>query len=225
MKQNKLTLACTVITAGVFAPAAAMASAILSPVSVMNSVPENYSGCCAIERTIDQSGLTSNFVSGVTDFDTYFGTAPLHDINFSLEWFAPSGIFTQTIDYNLGGLYLIDRAAVWNEESWGANTVDIFTSIDNITYSSVGSFSLTNHPVAFYSADILNVNDSMAQYVRFIVNGIPGDDGDGSPFNDSVSLGEVAFSVSAVPEPETYAMLLAGLGLLGFAARRRQQNA
>lgn len=31
--------------------------------------------------------------------------------------------------------------------------------------------------------------------------------------------------IGAVPEPETYAMLLAGLGLLGFAARRRQQNA
>lgn len=30
--------------------------------------------------------------------------------------------------------------------------------------------------------------------------------------------------IGAVPEPETYAMLLAGLGLLGFAARRRQQN-
>lgn len=29
------------------------------------------------------------------------------------------------------------------------------------------------------------------------------------------------WSVSAVPEPETYAMLLAGLGLVGFAARRR----
>lgn len=28
----------------------------------------------------------------------------------------------------------------------------------------------------------------------------------------------------AVPEPETYAMLLAGLGLLGFAARRRRQR-
>ncbi len=30
-------------------------------------------------------------------------------------------------------------------------------------------------------------------------------------------------SVTAVPEPETYAMMLAGLGLLGFTARRRQQ--
>jgi len=26
-----------------------------------------------------------------------------------------------------------------------------------------------------------------------------------------------------VPEPETYAMLMAGLGLLGFMARRRKQ--
>jgi len=29
---------------------------------------------------------------------------------------------------------------------------------------------------------------------------------------------------AAIPEPETYAMLLAGLGLLGFAARRRKQK-
>lgn len=31
-----------------------------------------------------------------------------------------------------------------------------------------------------------------------------------------------AFTVAAVPEPETYALLVAGLGLVGFAARRRQ---
>lgn len=33
-----------------------------------------------------------------------------------------------------------------------------------------------------------------------------------------------AYRVAAIPEPETYAMLLAGLGLLGFAARRRKQK-
>lgn len=32
-------------------------------------------------------------------------------------------------------------------------------------------------------------------------------------------------SISAIPEPETYAMLLAGLGLLGFMARRRKESA
>jgi len=31
-------------------------------------------------------------------------------------------------------------------------------------------------------------------------------------------------TVSAVPEPETYAMLLAGLGVIGFVARRRQRG-
>jgi len=33
-----------------------------------------------------------------------------------------------------------------------------------------------------------------------------------------------AQSMTVIPEPETYAMLLAGLGLIGFTARRRKQN-
>jgi len=37
--------------------------------------------------------------------------------------------------------------------------------------------------------------------------------------NDSVKIGYEY--IMAVPEPETYAMLLAGLGLIGFSARRR----
>ncbi|WP_229211305.1 MULTISPECIES: FxDxF family PEP-CTERM protein [unclassified Duganella] len=35
-------------------------------------------------------------------------------------------------------------------------------------------------------------------------------------------IGATDFTVVAVPEPETYGMLLAGLGLLGVAARRRK---
>jgi len=42
-------------------------------------------------------------------------------------------------------------------------------------------------------------------------------DGDGVVSFDS-------HQVAAIPEPETYAMLLAGLGLMGFVARRRQRK-
>ena len=42
--------------------------------------------------------------------------------------------------------------------------------------------------------------------------------------NDIGSLGFTSFTVAAVPEPETYAMLVAGLGLLGFNARKSNKN-
>ena len=40
--------------------------------------------------------------------------------------------------------------------------------------------------------------------------------------NGSTFTGNIA--LSAVPEPETYALMLGGLGLVGFAARRRKAN-
>ncbi|HNZ57317.1 MAG TPA: PEP-CTERM sorting domain-containing protein [Methylophilaceae bacterium] len=40
---------------------------------------------------------------------------------------------------------------------------------------------------------------------------------------DNVTLGANLFA-TPVPEPETYAMLLSGLGLIGFTARRRKAN-
>jgi hypothetical protein len=36
--------------------------------------------------------------------------------------------------------------------------------------------------------------------------------------------GNATFAVTSVPEPDTYGMLLAGLGLFGFIARRRKQK-
>lgn len=40
----------------------------------------------------------------------------------------------------------------------------------------------------------------------------------------SAGIGNVPPDVAAIPEPESYAMLAAGLGLLGFMARRRRQK-
>ncbi len=43
--------------------------------------------------------------------------------------------------------------------------------------------------------------------------------------NDNVCALLDNVSVTAVPEPETYALMLAGLGLIGFSARRRKTQA
>ena len=49
-------------------------------------------------------------------------------------------------------------------------------------------------------------------------NAIAGPSGNGARF--SVSLNAVANNITPVPEPESYALMLAGLGLVAFAARR-----
>jgi len=43
-------------------------------------------------------------------------------------------------------------------------------------------------------------------------------------FNNQPAFGRLDISVAAVPEPETYAMLFAGLGLLGVVARRQKKT-
>ena len=48
-------------------------------------------------------------------------------------------------------------------------------------------------------------------------------DSSGYKVGDLVSEG-ITLTITPIPEPETYAMLLAGLGLMGFVARRRQRK-
>jgi len=70
-----------------------------------------------------------------------------------------------------------------------------------------------NQSISFTLAGLdLNQNLSATSFALAAVNREP------NPDQSVFVLGQ---SIAAVPEPETYAMFLAGLGLLGFAARKR----
>ena len=61
--------------------------------------------------------------------------------------------------------------------------------------------------------------DAGTGYVVNVYGGLSLPTGSNGSYELTLSIGQTA----PVPEPETYAMLLAGLGLLGLAKRRRQK--
>jgi len=107
-----------------------------------------------------------------------------------------------------------------------------FSSVQNLTAFSV---QLDNSQYGDYNSSIifLDANGKALSSVDFQqyanpgafitsgpVNGVSGIVLTAGKLYDNVSIS----TVSAVPEPETYALMLAGLGLIGAAARRRKNN-
>ncbi|MEO8767301.1 MAG: PEP-CTERM sorting domain-containing protein [Nitrosospira sp.] len=93
-----------------------------------------------------------------------------------------------------------------------ANTAYIPATLGNLI-DGFGPANLTFDADNIY----INLNESMWHDLM----PVPGQMGDA--FRDKISLA-VNFQAAPIPEPETYAMLLAGLGLMGTVIRRRKSR-
>lgn len=183
----------------------------------------------AIVDTYSQNGLATKYVSGVTNFDAYIAGNPRHTVNFQgFEWFSNRGTTSAVVTYDLGSVMQIDRVALWNEEFAGIGLLNLLTSTNGSTFTSLGNFVPTDNPpvstsVTDYGADVFSFATTMTRYVRFSMSQCPQPNGNNYT---SCSIGEVAFRTAtvngAVPEPATWALMLAGFGAVGGAMRRRR---
>jgi hypothetical protein len=170
-------------------------AASISMIGLLAAAPAAMAAGGAV--TLSQTG--PGFFSG-TFSKTYFGLT-----SFTDDW-------TFTLPIGSAGQAAGNAIANFNPNG---SLSSFFTdgSIWNITQNTLltagaGSFSGGIYNVQFTLPGALNPNDTYALRLTGVTLATGGSYG-----------GTVA--VTAVPEPESYALFLAGLGLMGFIARRR----
>lgn len=220
MKLSILSFTATAAVALMATAAQAGPGFIIAPIAA--TVDVNGPGFGSITNTFDESGLSSLYTPGVTNFDAYIATNPLHTTTFSgFEFFGNAGTSTLQVTYDLGSVKSINALALWNEESSGIGSLTLLSSLDGITFSLFAA-GLTpfDNPLAPYPAEVFGFGNLSTRYVRFEASGCP----QPNPGNfASCAIGEVAFRTGSatVPEPQSWALMIAGFGLVGAAMRRR----
>ncbi|OIR03162.1 PEP-CTERM motif protein [mine drainage metagenome] len=195
--------------------------------------------------TTTTSNFLSNIKQGANQITTpsmyqSFNQAPFTNNNFlvktgtlevgSLGKGYSSGIVTFTyLGASAGNtdLFTVGSSSFNNKSSAVGSTItETVTSIGNVLNFS---FSDTSYPYKSGAVGILSQLGGYtiggSTYSDLLLYNDPGS-GD-RDFNDmviGVNINCPPVPVSPVPEPKTYAMLLAGLGLVGFTALRRKHK-
>lgn len=151
-----------------------------------------------------QSFSTGAVTSAVLTFRLFVndqgGTSAIH----------PSGL-----DYTTGGSYDLNQHVRIDILSASASPFDTGAGVVKSMYV-LGDTGIDNpNPYQKFSFDLTSVLASGGSFqLRFA--------GVANQAALQIGVDDVALSVTAVPEPETYALMLAGLGLVGAIARRRK---
>lgn len=206
--------------AALCAASAAQADVIIAPIAGV--IDSGGPGFGLLSQTFDQSGLLTTYTAGVTDFDTYVAGDPQHNFVFSgNEWFSNQGTTSAQVTYDFGSVVTIDALALWHEDASGFSRFILSGDSDaNFLVASA-----TDNPInSNYGPEVFAFGSAITtRYLTLQMEGCPQPPDNGF---DGCAIGEVAFRSSGgvVPEPATWALMLAGFGLSGALLRRQRRT-
>lgn len=184
---------------------AASASIMVGPTSATTTAGESYS----LDYSFDQSGLSANYTSGVTDFDSFTATTT-HTSRPGTDYVSYG---FGSVTYDLGQSYLIEDVAFWNFGGGFANPDFAVTAFD--LHGDATFLGNYNPSLGGGLPDIFSFGPIWAQTFQIDIISSGGASGFG--------IGEVAFGAST-PVPEPASMLLFGAGLAGLVGTRMRKK-